>query len=91
MLFKFVEMLMRPRRLREAIEAVVHENDDILKALEEYEKNDKPTNLSWEEGGLWKGWNYNESDGRYYFDDIGYESIIKLWEKQWEREAEDDL
>ena len=40
MLIKFVEVLMRPRRLREAIEAVVHENDHILKALEEYEKND---------------------------------------------------
>jgi len=84
MLFKFVEMLMRPRRLREAIEAVVHENDDILKALEEYEKNDNPTNLSWEEGGLWKGWNYNESDGRYYFDDYGTENFIDLidsWNK----------
>ena len=84
MLIKFVEMLMRPRRLREAIEAIVHENDEILKALEEYENNDKPGNLFWEEGGFWKGWSYNESDGRYYFDDFGTESFIDLidgWHK----------
>jgi hypothetical protein len=84
MLFKFVEMLMRPRRLREAIEAVVHENDQILRALKEYEKNDKPTNLSWNEGGLWKGWKFNEEDGKYYFDDYGTESITDLIDS-WDR------
>lgn len=85
MLIQLVEKyLMRPRRLREAIEAVVHENDYILKALAEYEKNDRPTNLSWEEGGFWKGWHYNEEDGKYYFDDYGTESftdLISAWDR----------
>jgi hypothetical protein len=83
MLFEFVEnILMRPKRLRQAIESVVHENDHLLRALKDCENNDKPTNLSWQEGGFWKGWNYNEDDGKYYFDDIGNESIMGLWENQ---------
>jgi hypothetical protein len=91
MLFNFVEKyLMRPRRLREAIQAVVRDNDEILRSLKEYE-DQGPNNLTWSEGDLWYGWTHSPDKKRYYFDDIGYESIIKLWEKQWEREAEDDL
>ena len=34
MIYEFVERyLMRPKRLREAIEAVVHENDELLRIL----------------------------------------------------------
>jgi hypothetical protein len=77
MLIKFAEMLMRPKGLREAIEAIVHENDYILKAIDEYEKSG-PTNLSWQEGGFWKGWNYNEEDGKYYFDDYGTDNFVDL-------------
>ena len=43
-------------------------------------------NVSWTEGNLWYGWVYNERLNRYHFDDIGHESIIKLWEYFWERE-----
>jgi hypothetical protein len=68
---------MRPKRLREAIEAVVHEKDEILKAIDEYEKSG-PTNLLWQEGGFWKGWAYNEEDGKYYFDDYGTENFVDL-------------
>ena len=89
MLFEFVERyLMRPKRLREAIEEVVHENDRLLHILAEYEKNETPTNLTWSEGDRWYGWTYNPDKKRYYFDDIGNESIMGLWEDQWLREAD---
>lgn len=91
MLINFVEKyLMRPKRLREAIQAVVRENDELLRRLSEY-KEEGPTNLTWaeEETGLWKGWTYSKSKGRYYFDDIGNESLMGLWEDQWAREEAD--
>jgi hypothetical protein len=89
MLFEFVErVLMRPKRLRDAIEAVVHENDKLLHILAEYEKNETPTNLTWSEGDRWYGWTYNPDKKRYYFDDIGNESLMGLWEDQWLREAD---
>jgi hypothetical protein len=80
--------LMRPKRLREAIQAVVRENDELLKALTRYE-NEEPTNLTWSEGDRWYGWTYNSNSKRYYFDDIGNESLMGLWEDQWLREADE--
>ena len=80
---------MRPKRLREAIEAVVHENDELLRRLSEY-KEEGPTNLAWTEGDRWYGLTYNKSKNRYYFDDIGNESLMGLWENQWLREAEEN-
>ena len=89
MLFDLVEKyLMRPKRLREAIEAVVHDNDELLRMIKEYEENDTPTNLTWSEGDRWYGWTYNNNAKRYYFDDIGNESLMGLWEDQWAREKE---
>jgi hypothetical protein len=82
--------LMRPKRLREAIQAVVHENDELLRILKEYEENDTPTNLTWSEGDRWYGWTFNPVNNRYYFDDIGNESLMGLWEDQWLREAEEN-
>ena len=73
---------MRPKRLREAIEAVVHENDELLRILSQYEE-EGPTNLTWSEGDMWYGWTYNSNAKRYYFDDIGNKSLIRLWEDQW--------
>jgi len=65
--------------LRNAIFAEVHMYDEIEASL------NKPTdNLSWEEGGLWYGYTYDSNAGRYYFDDIGHESLIDLWEKRLE-------
>ena len=78
--------LMRPKRLREAIEAVVHENDELLRILKEYEKDETPTNLTWSEGDTWYGWTYNSNAKRYYFDDIGNTSLMALWEDQWKME-----
>ncbi len=92
MLISLVEKyLMRPKRLREAIQTVVHQDDELLRRLAEY-KEDGPTNLTWaeEETGLWKGWTYNKEKKRYYFDDIGNESLMGLWEDQWAREEENE-
>lgn len=77
---------MRPKRLRDAIEAVVHDNDELLRIIKQYEEDETPTNLTWSEGDRWYGWTYNESKKRYYFDDIGNESLMGLWEDQWARE-----
>jgi hypothetical protein len=91
MLINLVEKyLMRPKRLREAIQAVVRENDEILRRLAEYEE-EGPTNLTWSEGDRWYGWTYNPEKKRFYFDDIGNESLMGLWEDQWAREAESNL
>ncbi len=51
--------------------------------------NETPTNLTWNEpeNGVWKGWTYNPKKKRYYFDDIGNESLMGLWEDQWLRES----
>ena len=87
MLIEFVERyLMRPKRLREAIQSVVRENDDLLRLLKEYEDNEVPTNLTWSEGDTWYGWTYSPEKKRYYFDDIGNKSLMGLWEDQWLRE-----
>ena len=87
-MINFVEKyLMRPKRLREAIQAVVRENDEILRRLAEYEEQG-PTNLTWAEGDRWYGWTYNPEKKRFYFDDIGNESLMGLWEDQWAREAD---
>ena len=89
MLFEFVErVLMRPKRLRKAIQAVVHENDELLRILKDYE-NEEPTNLTWAEGDTWYGWTYNPDKNRYYFDDIGNKSLMGLWEDQWLKEADE--
>jgi hypothetical protein len=90
MIINIVEKyLMRPKRLREAIEAVVHENDELLRRLSEY-KEEGPTNLTWSEGDTWYGWTYNTKLKRYFFDDIGNKSLMGLWEDQWAREAESE-
>lgn len=88
MLIEFVEKyLMRPKRLRMAIQAVVRDNDELFRLLEE-SKLEEPTNLTWSEGNMWYGWTYNPVKKRYYFDDIGNESLMGLWEDQWLREAD---
>jgi len=91
MLINLIEKyLMRPKRLREAIRLVVHNDDELMRRLAECDR-EEPTNLTWaeEETGLWKGWTYSKEKKRYYFDDIGNESLMGLWEDQWLREAEE--
>jgi hypothetical protein len=87
-MIKFVDKyVMRPKRLMEAVQAVIRDNDELLKAIREYEE-EGPTNLTWLEGDRWFGWTYNPKLNRYYFDDIGNESLTGLWEDQWLREAD---
>jgi hypothetical protein len=64
-------------------------NEAILSSIKEYKK-EGDTNLTWAEGDRWYGWTYNKSKKRYYFDDIGNESLMGLWEDQWAREKEVD-
>lgn len=86
--FYVLKLLLRPKLLKEAIMAVEWENAELLDALAQYEKEEIQTNLSWEEDGLWYGWIYDPEKNRYYFDDIGNESIMGLWESQSLRKAE---
>jgi hypothetical protein len=62
-------------------------NEAIRISLKEYEE-EGPTNLTWSEGDRWYGWTYNPEKKRFYFDDIGNESLMGLWEDQWAREAD---
>jgi hypothetical protein len=41
------------------------------------------------EGDKWYGWTHNSNAKRYYFDDIGNESLMGLWEDQWLKEADE--
>lgn len=47
------------------------------------------TNLTWaeEEINLWKGWTYSPAANRYYFDDIGDESLGTLWNSEFLNQA----
>jgi len=80
----------RSRRLKKAIREVMLDNDQLLKDLAETEVQ---TNLSWaeEELGVWKGWTYSPKDNRYYFDDIGNESIMGLWEDKFLGQAYENI
>jgi hypothetical protein len=77
-----LKLLLRPRILKQAIMAVEWENAELLDALAKYEQEEIPTNLTWSEGDMWYGWTFNPEQNRYYFDDIGNESISGLWEQQ---------
>jgi hypothetical protein len=79
----FINRLFSNRYLREAIFAEVHFYDHIEEALKE-----PTTNLTWEEGGLWYGYTYNEMHKTYLFDDIGHETMTELWDNLWTRDME---
>jgi hypothetical protein len=63
-------------------EELMKEFDDAI--------NEIPTNLTWaeEEIGVWKGWTYSPNKNRYYFDDIGEESLFNLWNSEFLRQAD---
>ena len=52
--------------------------------------NEIRTNLTWaeEEIGVWKGWTYSPEKNRYYFDDIGNESLLAIWTDPFLAQAE---
>jgi len=82
-----LKLIIRPSLLNQAIMAVEWENGELLDALAKYEEEEVPTNLTWSEGDMWYGWTFNPEQNRYYFDDVGNESIMGLWEDQWLKEA----
>ena len=84
-----VNRIFRWDGLRKAVFDEVRLYQSVDRSMWEYEK-EGPTNLTWSEGDRWYGWTYNESKKRYYFDDIGNESLMGLWEDQWLREADED-
>ena len=55
-------------------------NEELIKEIEDA-MTEVPTNLTWaeEESGVWKGWTYSPEKNRYYFDDIGNESLMGIW------------
>ena len=82
-----VNRIFRWDSLRKAIFDEVMVYQSITKAMSEYDSK-HPTNLTWSEGDRWYGWTYDSNAKRYYFDDIGNESLMGLWEDQWAREAD---
>ena len=82
-----VNRIFRWDPLRHAIFDEVRIYQSVTRSMWEYEK-EGPTNLTWWEGDRWYGWTFNTEQKRYYFDDIGNESLMGLWEDQWLREAD---
>jgi hypothetical protein len=82
-----VNRIFRWDRLRHAVFDEVMLYQSVDRSIWEHSKYG-PMNLTWSEGDTWYGWTYNESNKRYYFDDIGNTSLMGLWEDQWMREAE---
>ncbi len=82
-----VNRIFRWDPLRKAIFDEVRLYQSIDKIMWQHER-EEPTNLTWLEGDRWYGWTYNKSKNKYYFDDIGHESLMGLWEDQWAKEAE---
>ena len=83
-----VNRIFRWDPLRKAVFDEVRLYQSVDRSLWEHEK-EVPTNLTWSEGDRWYGWTYNSNAKRYYFDDIGNESLMGLWEDQWAREEND--
>ena len=44
-------------------------------------------NLTWDEDGVWKGWTYSLIKNRYYFDDVGNESLASFWADEFLNQA----
>ena len=64
-------------------------NEELKKAVEDA-LIEVPTNLTWadEDAGVWKGWRYSPEKNRYYFDDIGNESLTRLWADEFLSQAD---
>ena len=47
------------------------------------------TNLTWaeEEVNLWKGWTYSPEMNKYFFDDVGNESLALFWSDEFLNQA----
>lgn len=76
--------LIGTKLLNKAIEEVLME-EQSLQTTHPYDISGKD-NLAWREGDKWYGWTYSHEAKRYFFDDMGDESLVALWERQWEWE-----
>jgi hypothetical protein len=83
-----VNRIFRWDPLRKAIFEEVHLYDHLDKIIND-PKGMEIASASWMEGDKWYGWTYNSNAKRYYFDDIGSESLMGLWEDQWLKEADE--
>jgi hypothetical protein len=75
--------MIRYFKVRKAMRQVLANNEEFLKLLAESEKDVKADNLTWIEENTWKAWTYSEKNNKYYFDDIGNESLSGIWEDEF--------
>jgi hypothetical protein len=89
MIDRLVQLFFRWGNLREAIFAEVHMYDELTKVIDDA-RHKPPTNLTWSEGDMWYGWAYDSKTGRYYFDDVGYDTMFELWQNnfKWDEDLE---
>jgi hypothetical protein len=83
--------MIRYFKFRKAMKQVLANNEEFMRALAESEKNDPYTNLTWQDDdGLYRAWAYNQKQNRYYFNDIGDEMFLKVWEYIFQNDGEDE-
>lgn len=79
-------------KIRRAFEVYGRQRDMNQELINDIENAmiEVPTNLTWaeEENGVWKGWTYSPEKNRYYFDDIGNESLLAIWNDPFLAQAE---
>jgi len=79
-------------KIRRAFEVYGRQRDMNQELINDIENAmiEVPTNLTWadEESGVWKGWTYSPEKNRYYFDDIGNESLLAIWNDPFLAQAE---
>ncbi len=76
--------------MRKAIRRMTKENYQLLRDLAEAERG-QITNLTWEDDdGLYRAWSYNKKRNRYYFNDVGDEMFLKVWEYIFQQDGEDE-
>lgn len=67
--------------LRNAIFDEINLYQSIEKSLSE-SNNSQPSNLFWCEGDKWYGWTFDRLKNRYYFEDVGHDSLMNFWENE---------
>jgi hypothetical protein len=80
-----VNLIFSWGKLRDAVTFEVRMYDSIYRVMAQ-DVDQHPTNLSWLENGIWKGWSYSPEYNRYYFDDFGSDNLSDLWKELWNRE-----
>ena len=81
--------MIRYFKMRKAIRRMMQENDQLFRDLAEAERG-PITNLTWEDDdGLYRAWSYNKKQNRYYFNDVGDEMFLKVWEYIFQQDGEE--